>query len=77
LSRNVKVKIHKTTIVPVALYACETWSFTLREEYTLRVLENRRIFGPKRDEVMREYRKLHNGELHILHSSPDIIRQIK
>jgi hypothetical protein len=64
----------------IVLYGCETWSLTLREEYRLRVFENRllrRIFGPKRDEVMGEWRKLHNGELHNLYSSPDIIRQIK
>jgi hypothetical protein len=62
------------------LYGCETWSLTLREEHRLRVFENRvlrRIFGPKRDEVTEEWRKLHNEELHILHSSPNIIRQIK
>jgi hypothetical protein len=44
------------------------------------VFENRvlrRIFGPKRDEVTREWKKLHNGELHNLYSSPDIIRQVK
>jgi hypothetical protein len=54
LSRNVKVKIYKTIILPVVLYGCETWSLMLREEHRLRVLENRvlrRIFGPKRDEV--------------------------
>jgi hypothetical protein len=53
---------------------------TLREENRLRVFENRvlrRIFGPKRDEVTREWRKLHSEELHILYSSPSIIRQIK
>jgi hypothetical protein len=53
LSRNVKVKIHKTIILPVVLYGCETWSLTLREEQRLRVFENRvlrRIFGPRRDE---------------------------
>jgi hypothetical protein len=53
---------------------------TLREEHRLRVVENRvlrRIFGPKRDEVTGEWRKLHNKELHILYSSPDIIRQVK
>jgi hypothetical protein len=64
----------------VVLYGCETWSLTLREENRLRVFENRvlrRIFGPKRDEVTGEWRKLHNEELHILYSSPDIIRQIK
>jgi hypothetical protein len=57
LSRNVKVKVYKTIILPLALYRCETWSLTLREEHRLRVLENRvlrRIFGPKRDKVMRE-----------------------
>jgi len=52
--------------LPVVLYGCETWSLTLREERRLRVFENRvlrRIFGPKRDEVTRELRKLHNEEL--------------
>jgi hypothetical protein len=62
------------------LHGCETWSLTLREEDRLRVFENRvlrRIFGPKRDEVTGEWRKLHNEELHNLYSSPDIIRQVK
>jgi hypothetical protein len=80
LSRNVMVKIYKTIILPVVLYGCETWSLTLREEHRLRVFENmvlRRIFGPKRDEMMGEWRKLHNEELHNLYSSPDIIRQVK
>jgi hypothetical protein len=65
---NVKVKFYKTIILPV-LYGCETCSFTLREEHRLRVFENRvlrRIFGPKRDEMTREWRKLHSGELHNL-----------
>jgi hypothetical protein len=51
VSRNVKVKIYNTVILPVVLYGCETWSLTLREEYRLRVFENmvlRRIFGKKR-----------------------------
>jgi hypothetical protein len=55
-------------------------NFTLREEHRQRVFENRvlrRIFGPKRDEVAGEWRKLHIGELHNSYSSPDIIRQIK
>jgi hypothetical protein len=58
----------------------ETWSLTLREGHRLRVFENRvqrGIFGPKKDEVMGEWRKLHNEELHNLYSSPNIIRQIK
>jgi hypothetical protein len=80
LSRNVKVKIYKTIILPLVLYGCETWSLTLREERRLGVFENRvlrSIFGPKRDEVTGEWRKLHSGELHTLYSSPDVIRQIK
>jgi hypothetical protein len=61
----------------VVLYGCETWSLTLREEHRLRVFENRvlrRMFGPKRDEVTGERRKLHNEELRDLYSSPSIIR---
>jgi hypothetical protein len=80
LSRNVKVKIYTTIILPVVFYGCETWSLTLREEHRLKVFENRvlrGIFGPTRDEVTGEWRKLHSGELRNLYSSPDIIRQIK
>jgi hypothetical protein len=66
LSGGVRVKIYRTIILPVVLYGCETWSVTLREEHRLRVL--RGIFGPKRDEVAREWRKLHNGELLYLYS---------
>jgi hypothetical protein len=72
LSKNLKFKIYKTIILPLVLYGCETWSLTLRE-YRLRVFENRvlrRIFGPKRDEVTGDWRKLHNEELHNLYSSP-------
>jgi hypothetical protein len=71
LSKNATVKICKTIVLLVVLYGCETWSRTLREEHRLRVFENRvlrRIFGPKRDEVRGEWRKLHNEELHILYS---------
>jgi hypothetical protein len=78
MSRNVKVTIYRTIILPVVLYGCETWSLTLMEEHRLRVFENRvlrRIFGPKRDEVMGEWRKLHSEELHSVYPSPDIIRQ--
>jgi hypothetical protein len=80
LSRNVKVKIYKTIILPVVLYGCETWSLTLMEEHRLRVFENRvlrGIFGPKRDAVTREWTKLHSGEPHNLYSSPVIFRLIK
>jgi hypothetical protein len=66
--------------MPVVLYWCETWSLILREEHKLRVFENRvlrGIFGPNRDEVMGDWRKLHNEELHNLYSSPHKIRMIK
>jgi hypothetical protein len=72
--------MYKTIILPIVLYGCETWSLTLREEHRLRVFENRvlrRIFGPNRDEVTEEWRKLHNGELHNLYISPVILRQIE
>ncbi|KAJ4451174.1 hypothetical protein ANN_02616 [Periplaneta americana] len=80
LSKNLKVRIYKTVILPVVLYGCETWTLTLREEQRLREFENkvlRKIFGAKRDDVTREWRKLHNAELHALYSSPDIVRNIK
>jgi hypothetical protein len=80
LSRNVKIKIYKTIILPVVLYGCGTLSLTVRDEHRLRVFENRvirRIFGPKRDEVTGGWRKLHNEELRGLYSSPSIVRAIK
>jgi len=66
--------------LPVVLYGCETWSLTLREERKLRVFENmvlRRIFGPRRDEVTGEWRRLHNEELNDLYSPPNIVCVIK
>jgi hypothetical protein len=80
LSRNVNIRIYKTIILPVVLYVCETWSLTLREERRLTVFENwllRRIFGPKRDELRGDWRKLHCEELKDLYSSPVIIRIFK
>ena len=66
LSKNLKIKIYRTIILPVVVYGGETWSLTLREERRLRVFENtvlRRIFGPNREEVTGECRKPHNEEL--------------
>ena len=64
------IKIYRTIVLPVVLYGCGTWSLTVREERRLRLFENRalRIFGPKRDEVTREWRKLHNEDLNDLYS---------
>ena len=72
--------IYRTIILPLVLYGCETWSLTLREDHRLRVFENRvlrRIFGPKREEVTGEWRKLHNEELSDFYSSPNIVQVIK
>ena len=80
LSKNLKIKIHRTLILPVVLYGCETWSLTLREERRQRVFENRvlrRIFGLERDGVTGEWRKLHNEELNDLYFSHNIVRLIK
>jgi hypothetical protein len=71
---------YRNIILPVVLYGCETWSLTLREERRLSVFENRvlrRKFGPRRDDVTREYRKLHNEELNDLYSSPNFVRVVK
>jgi hypothetical protein len=80
ISINANIKIHKIIIFPVVLYGCETWSMTLRRERRLRVSENRvlrKIFGPKKDNVTREWRKLHNEELIDMYSSPNSFRVIK
>ena len=80
LTKKLKIKIYRTIILPVVLYGCETWSLTLRDERRLRVLENRvlrRVFGPKRDEVTGEWRKLHNEELSHLYSLPNIVWVVK
>ena len=80
LSKKLKIKIYRTIILPVVLYGCETWSLTMREERRLRVFENRvlrRVFGPKRDEVTGEWRKLPNEELSDLYSLPIIVRVVK
>jgi hypothetical protein len=80
LSKNTKIRVYRTVVLPVVLYGCETWSLILKEEQRLMVFEDRvlrRIFGPKRDEATGEWRRLHNEELNDLYSSPNIIRVIK
>ena len=80
LSKYINIKIHRTVILPVLLYGCETWSLTLREEHRQKMFENgvlRKTFRPKRDEATGEYRKLHNKELYNLCFLPNIIRLIK
>ena len=80
MSRNLKIKIYRTTILPVVLYGCVTWSLILREERRLRVFENsvsKRIFGSKRDAVTGEWRTLHKEELRDLYSLPIIVRVVK
>ena len=80
LSKNLEIKIYRNLILSVVLYGCETWSLTLREERKLRVFENivlRRIFGPRRDEITWEWRRLHNVEVNDLYSSPNVVWVIK
>ena len=77
---GVPIKWYRNVILLVVLYGCETWSLTLREERRTRVFDSRvlrRIFGPKRDEVTGEWRKVRKEELRDLYSSPSIIRVIK
>jgi hypothetical protein len=80
LFKNVKIKIYKSTVLPVVLYGCEIWYLTLREEHRLGMYKNRvlrRIFESKRDEVTEGWRKLHSKGLHNLNASPSTIRMIK
>jgi hypothetical protein len=80
LTKTVNIKIYRTIILPVVSYGCETCSITLREECRLRFFESRvlrRIFGPKRDEVTGEWRRLRDEELYAVYSSANIIRVIK
>ena len=81
LSNNSKIKIYRTIILPIVLCGCDTRSLTLREERRPKVFKNRVLrrifFGPKRDDVTGEWRKLHNGELNDLYISPNIVRVIK
>jgi len=77
---TIKIKIYRIIIFPVVLYGCETWSLILWEERKLRAFENMvlmRIFGPRRDEVMGELRRLYNMELNDLYTSLNIVRVMK
>jgi hypothetical protein len=78
LTKNLKIQIYKTVILPVVLCGYEAWSLTLKEEHRLRVSEKSvlRIFEPKRVEDIL-WIKLHSDELHSLYSSPNIVRVIK
>jgi len=74
LSKNLKIKIYRTIILPI-LCGCDTLSLALREERKLRVFENmvlRRIFGPRRDEITGEWRSLNNDELNDFYTSPNV-----
>jgi len=80
LTKNLKIKIYRTLILPVVLYGCENLALTLQEERKLRMFENmvlRTIFGPRKDEVTGDWRRLYNEELNDLYSSPNFVRVIK
>jgi len=77
LTENMKIKKYRSLILSVVLYGCDTLLLTPREASRLRVFENRvlrRIFGPKRDEVRGEWKKLRDEEINDLYSSPNFIR---
>ena len=80
ISKNIKIEIHRTIILPVVWCGYESWSLTLTSERRLRAFENRvlrRIFGPRRGEIKVEWRKLRIEELNDLHFSPNINRVTK
>jgi hypothetical protein len=80
LSKNNKIKIYRTIILPVVLYECETWLLILTEKCRLRVFKNRvlrRIFGRKRVNVTGEWKRLHNEQLNDLFNSTNIIQLIR
>ena len=80
LTKNLNIYKYTTIILHVVLYGCETRSLTFREKRRLSLFENRvlrRIFGSKRDEVTRDWRKLYNEERSDLLSSTNFIRVIK
>ena len=80
LSKDLKIKVYRNINLPVVLYGCETWSLTLKQERRLKVFENRvlrGIYGLKRVEVTREWRKIHNEELNDLYCSPNIVWVVK
>jgi hypothetical protein len=63
LSKNVKIKLYKTIVLPVVFYEYETWFLLLSQEHRLRMFENRmlrRMLGPKRDEVTAGWKEIHN-----------------
>jgi hypothetical protein len=80
LSKNTKIKIHRTVILPAVLYGCGAWSLTLRKEHRLREVMDRvlrKMCGPRRDKVEGEWRRLHSEKLCRLFSSPNMGVKIK